>query len=908
MTTVIYPAGRGTRPGPWSRAGAVALRCCLALLLGAVPAAEARAASPFSFATVPGRLPKSVVPVDYTIAVTPDAVARTLKGHESVVLEFRESSSQIVFNSLNETLDDVRFDGQPVAQVVSKDDQQLTTVTLAAPASAGRHTLSFGYQGKIETIPQGLFAQPYVTPAGVRGLLLSTQFESTDARRMFPCWDEPAFRATFELTVTVPAEWAAVSNMPIAHREVQGKLATVRFERTPSMPSYLVHLTAGDLAAISGRSGQTRLGVWAVRGQEQYGAVALANAAQILADYNEYFDYPYPLEKLDSIAVPGGFTGAMEDWGAISYNDQVLLVTPSSTVDDLQNVYSYQAHEMAHQWHGDLVTMAWWDDVWLNESFASWRGAAQTDARHPDWHWWEGQDETKEDAMRADARVSSHAIEQPVTNELQAANVFDPDITYNKGQAVLRMLEAHLGADHFRDGVRRLMKAHAYSNASSEDLWSALGTASGRNVSVLARSWTEQPGFPVVSVTAHCDAQGLRTLTLSQRRFLLRGQDPAGTRWMVPLLIRAGTSGEPRAELLVHDGQSVAAGNCTEPLSVNADAVGYFRAEYDAATLAATTQAFAALPAGDRIALLDDQWALVEAGAQPLPSYLALAAALGTDLNERAWNQVAGALGTIEYAERGSPGHGAFVAYARSLVRPVFDRLGWEARAGEAPGVQRLRRTVIGSLGLWGDKEIIAGARQRFAKFLKDRHALRPDEQAVVMTIVARYADAATFARLHRVAKSAANETELRRYYTALMSVRDPALAASAATVALSAEIPPQADSLRLWLVLALSDEHQQLAWDLFVKHLDVLLAPHQPSGPLYVAQYGPGMFWSSVPLAQLEAWVKANVPAEMTADVARGMETARFRIEEKSALIAAADRYLAARSASTSGKLLAGL
>ena len=375
---------------------------------------------------------------------------------------------------------------------------------------------------------------------------------------------------------------------------------------------------------------------------------------------------------------------------------------------------------------------------------------------------------------------------------------------------------------------------------------------------------------------------------------------------MVPLQIRTGTSGEPRAELLVHDGQSVTAGKCSEPLSVNAGAVGYFRAEYDAATLASTTQAFSSLPASDRIALLDDQWALVESGAQSLPTYLALAATMGTDLNERAWNQIVGALGTIEYAERGSPGHDAFVAYARSLIRPVFDRLGWEGRAGEAPGVQRLRRTAIGSLGLWGDKEIIAGARQRFALFLKDRHALRPDQQAVVMTIVARYADAASFARLHAVAKSAANETELRRYYTALMSVRDPALAASAATIALSQEIPPQADSLRLWLVLALSDEHQQLAWDVFVKHLDVLLAPHQPSGPLYVAQYGPGMFWSSVPLEKLEAWVKANVPAEMTADVARGMETARFRIAEKSALVAAVDRYLAARAASSSPELLA--
>lgn len=899
----MFPARRAAERASWSGPALCLVLACMGAL-GCSGRAEA--ALPFSFATVPGRLPKSIVPLDYTIAIVPDARARTLRGHESVVIEFREPAAEVVLNSLNQQLSDVRLDGQPVASVVSSDEQQLTRIRLAAAATQGRHVLSFDYTGKIETIPQGLFAQPYVTPGGGKGLLLSTQFESTDARRMFPCWDEPAFRARFELTVTVPAAWTAISNMPIARRQASGKLATIRFERSPSMPSYLVHLTAGDLAAVTGRSGPTRLAVWAVRGQEKFGAVALANAGQILADYNDYFDFPYPLAKLDSIAVPGGFTGAMEDWGAISYNDQVLLVTPSSTIDDIQNVYSYQAHEMAHQWHGDLVTMAWWDDVWLNESFASWRGAAQTDARHPDWHWWEGQDEVKEQAMRADARVSSHAIELPVTNELEATNIFDPDITYNKGQAVLRMLEAHLGAERFRDGVRRLMKAHAYSNASSEDLWAALGAASGRDVSVIARSWTEQPGFPVVSVAAHCDAQGERTLTLSQRRFLLRGKDSAGTHWMVPLEIRSGADADSLPELLVRDGQTVAAGRCSEPLSVNADAVGYYRAEYDDATLATTTRAFATLPAGDRIALLDDQWALVEAGAAPLPTFLALAAGMGADLNERAWNQVLEALGTIEYAERGGPGHAAFLEYARSLVHPVYVRLGWDGKPGEAPGTGRLRRSVIDSLGLWGDKGVVTEARRRFALFLKDRGSLRPDEQAVVLTIVARYADAATFRQLHAVAKSAANETELRRYYTALMGVRDPALAQSAAAIALSDEIPPQADSLRLWLVLALSDAHQQLAWNTFVKHLDALLAPHQPYGPLYVARYGPGMFWSSVPLDQLEAWVKANVPAEMTADIARGMETARFKVAEKSALVSAADRFLAARAATSPNPLLA--
>jgi aminopeptidase N len=866
----------------------------LALLL-AVPVAEPVAAAvPFSFATVPGRLPKNILPVDYTIAIVPNAAARTLRGTESVTLYFKESGTRVVFNSLNETLDSVRFDGKPVLSVVSNDDQQLTTVTLPAPAAIGRHTLAFSYHGKIETIPQGLFAQPYVKPGGEPGLLLSTQFESTDARRMFPCWDEPAFRATFHLSATIPANWTAVSNMPIARRTPQGELVTVEFERSPRMPSYLVHLTAGDLASISGHSGQTQLAIWAVRGQEAYGAVALANAQQILADYNEYFALPYPLAKLDSIAVPGGFTGAMEDWGAISYNDQTLLVTPSSTADDLQNVFSIQAHEMAHQWHGDLVTMGWWDDIWLNESFASWRGASETDMRHPAWHWWEVQDETKESAMRSDARVNSHAVEQHVTDELQAVNVFDPEITYNKGQAVLRMLEAYLGPDTFRDGVRRLLKAHAYSNANSADLWNALGEASGHNVSEIAASWTEQPGFPVVSVDATCDTDGQRTITLSQRRFLLQGHDTANSRWIIPLQIRSGIKAVPQPLLMVRDGQSTPAGKCEEPLSVNAGAVGYFRVQYGDSLLPSITRQFAALPSGDRIAVLDDQWALVESGVQPLASYLALVTAVGDDLNERAWTQIADALGTIEYDERGTAGYAAFAAYARSALRPLYEKLGWQPKPGETPGVQRLRGTVIGDLGAWGDRAIIAEARRRFAEFVKDRSSMRPDEQAVVLSIVARDADAATFAQLHAVAKSAHDETELRRYYTALMQVRDPQLAETAVKIALSPEIPPQAESLRLWLVFALSEEHQQLAWKAYVEHLDALLAPHQPSGPLYIAQYSPEMFWRSVPLDELETWVKAHLPEEMAADVARGMETARFKVSEKALLVRAADHYVA--------------
>jgi aminopeptidase N len=849
--------------------------------------------APFSVDQVPGRLPKNVVPISYEIAIVPNSRALTLTGRESVLLEVRQATSTLQFNSLNETLHDVRLDGKPVKQVVSNDALQLTTVTLSEPTAIGAHTLSFAYAGKIETEPHGLFAQAYTGRGGAKGLLLSTQMEATDARRMFPCWDEPAFRATFDLTVTVPATWATVGNMPITRRVVRGKLATTTFARTPKMPSYLVEFTAGDLREISAGRDGVKFAVWAVRGSEKSGATALANAQTILADYDEYFGYKYPLPKLDSIAVPGGFQGAMENWGAITYNDQVLLLSSSSTVDNRQEVFSVQAHEMAHQWNGDLVTMGWWDDIWLNESFASWMAARETDLRNPDWKWWESQDGDKEGAMSADARANSHAIRQKVTDELQALNAFDPEITYSKGQAILRMLEAYLGPETFRNGIRAYMQEHALSNATTTDLWKALNTASGKDAGGIAADWTGQAGFPLVEVAARCDAAGARSLTLTQRRFLLRGVDNEHQHWRIPLQIRSGSDAPPLAWLFSGAQQTTEAGRCNEPLSVDAGALGFYRTRYDAATLALNTKNFPRLPDPDRIALLDDQWALVESGVDPLPTYLALAASMGPDLDSRAWTQIAEALRTIEFAERGSTGHESFSTYARSLLRPVFDRLGWESRPGETPDVRQLRLTVIRDLGSFGDQAIIGEARKRFAAFRSNHRALSPDDQVPVLTIVAQIADAATFESLHAVARGAKDETELRRYYGALVAVRDPELARQAAQIALSPEIPAQADAFRLQLIVALADRHQQLSWQLFRANHERLLKPLAMEAPLFVAQYLPATYWSGVPTSELDAWVRAQVPAEMASSVDRGMETVRFRVAEKSMLVQAADTYL---------------
>jgi aminopeptidase N len=861
--------------------------------LAVVLAATALADQPYNFDQTPGRLPKDIVPTDYDIALTPNLKTLELAGRESVRLTFRASTARIVFDSGDQTLHSVLFDGRPVAKVVTDSAQQLTTVTLAHAATPGPHALSFSYTGVVRKDARGLFLQSYTRAEGSGGQLLTSSFEPADARLMFPGWDEPAFRARFRLTVTIPSGWAAVSNMPQASRVEQGRTATLTFQRSPRMPTYLVHITAGEIARITSHSQSTELGVWAIRGQEQQGATALANARDILADYNEYFGFKFPLPKLDSIAIPGGFSGGMENWGAITYISSALLVTPAASLGERETVYSIQAHEMAHQWNGDLVTMAWWDNLWLNESFASFMSARETALRNPGWDWWDAQDGDKETAMNADASLLSHPIYQPVPDEAHANVASDNEITYSKGQAVLRMFESYLGPEHFRDGVRRLMKARAFSNATSADLWQALGTASGRDVSSLIAAWTDQAGFPLVSVTAECGPDQRRTARLTQERYLATGTDPSHPLWGIPLRIRSGTAGESRSEVLSAAELRIPAGRCGDPLSLNADGVGFYRVRYDAATHADNVRAFAQLPMADRIVQLDDQWSLAKSGRETLDSYLELAGAMGPALNARAWGQIAGVLRTLETYERGTPGHAAFTLYARSLLKPIADHLGWYPRPEESPAIQELRRTVLGSLGAWGDPAIVAEAKRRFAGFLANPKTVAADDQDLIFNIVADNADQATFEQLHGIAKSAKDPAQMRRAYGALALVTDPQLATQVAQLTLSTEIPPQEVTLPTQMLLSLAGRNPQIAWHAYRDAKQDLYRAFGTEGPVLLVQFTPQGFWRAAPLAEIEAWMRARTPHELSTQVDHAMERARLQLAERDALVPAADHYI---------------
>jgi aminopeptidase N len=866
----------------------LAIGACFVFVCAGPAAAEA----PFHFDTTPGRLPKTVIPTDYTVSIVPRIKAHTFTGSESVVLKVTKPTRTIVFNTLDMTISSARLDGKP-ARVRTNNTAQLSTVTLASPMAIGTHTLALVYAGKIQRSAEGLFYQPYRTPAGKTKEMLGTQMESTDARRMFPGWDEPAFRATFKLTVTLPADYAAVSNTPVESAVTKGALKTTTFVRTPKMASYLVVLCAGNLESISGSQDGVKISVWTTEGKKERGRYALESAKKILAYYDDYFGIKFPLPKLDLIAIPGGFGGAMENWGGITFNEQILLFDPSTAaIAQKEDVFSVEAHEMAHQWFGDLVTMAWWDNLWLNEGFASWMGTKSTDHFNPSWHAWQGALGEKSQAMDSDARVTTHPIQQKIDNETEAAAAFD-DITYLKGQSFLRMLESYIGEVPFRTGIRSYIAAHKYSSSTTADLWNALAASSGKPVAAIARAWTERPGFPLVTATATC-TNGVRSFALAQQRFLLSGTASAGAMWDIPVGIAPAPATGPYT-FMQSATTTVAPSACDVPISLNAQDIGFYRVQYDAATEATNLKNFSSFTVENRIGMLDDTWALVQAGRAQAPAYLKLAAAVGADADETEWNGITDALGAMDRLETGKPGDEAFLAYTRQLVRPVFMKLGWDTKLGDSESTQQLRQRIIGALGSAGDKTIIAEAQKRFTKFLANSKTLTPTQQSVIANIVGKYADQATFNQLHKLAKSAATIEERQRFYSAMAGAKDDALANQVLALTISGEFPPEIASNRVGIVQRVAGAgHAKRAWEFYKANRAALYSSLSVFEVVLGIAQAPEAFWNAAPTADLEAYVRKSVPAAAAPQVAKAIERVKFRKQLQARLVPQIDSYLA--------------
>jgi aminopeptidase N len=847
---------------------------------------------PFSFKATPGKLPKDVVPTDYAVRIAPDIDKLTFAGTETVKFDVRRRVRQLVLNALELKIEAASIDGKKLPGSAIKTDAQneLLTLALSSELPTGEHTLTLRFAGKINQQGQGLFYMRYQEEGtGARKIMLGSQFEATDARRFFPCWDEPVFRARFQLTAVVPENWLAVSNMPV---ESENKIAggkEVRFAATPPMSSYLNVFVAGELDFIESRSGPTQLRVIATKGKAEMGRYALEATAQILRYYNDYFGVPYPLPKLDQIALPGGFGGAMENWGGITYYESKLLFDPKkSSAETKQDIYEVLAHEMAHQWFGDLVTMAWWDNLWLNEGFASWMGSKCTAHFNPRWEVWLRREFprdpsrrvgiAKEVAMEGDARSTTHPIQQPVATEAEANSAFD-DITYKKGQSFLRMLESFLGEDVFREGIRRYMAAHLYSNTTTADLWKALSEASGKPVGEIATGWTEQPGFPVVKVKREQDGN----VSLTQDRFAVNFTNAPPLEWKIPLTY--AVIGETPATLLM-TGKIDSIHNISpdRALKLNVNGAGNYRAEYDEASWKLLLGVLKNLGVADRVNLLSDTWALVQANRVPVARYFELVEKLpaSTDLAER--EQIIHVLEFINQLLSGSLEQGKFQRYARSLLLPTFDAVGWEAKPDEQPATTNLRASLITALGNLDDPKMVASCRERFKAFLINSESLAPDLRPAVFSGVGRYADESTWNQLHQLGLKTTSIEEKQNYYDALANAIDPELVKKTLPIALTDELPT---SRAVFLVLRVAREsgHPDISWDFARANMKALLAK---SDALGANTYAPSLFtfFADDSRAQeLRTYAKNSLPAESASSVTKALDEIQFRSELKKRL-----------------------
>ncbi|MEA2988360.1 MAG: hypothetical protein QOG83_1071 [Alphaproteobacteria bacterium] len=832
--------------------------------------AGASAEPTFSFTATPGKLPKTVVPIHYALDLKPDLETLALTGSETIDIEVLEATDRLVLNAVNITITSASIEGiGPASDITVDAPAQTVALTFPGQAAAGRHKLQIAFSAQINRFGRGLFMVDYPTAEG-RKRMISSHLEPADARRIFPSWDEPAFKASFDLAVTVPENFLAVSNMPVAREAgVGGGLKRVWFARTPKMSSYLFVLAAGELERLSGEAEGVSIGVVATRGKSGNGRYALEQASNLLKYFNDYFGVKYPLPKLDLIAVPGGFGGAMENWGGITFFESRLLFdAATSSLDAQRGIFIILAHEMAHQWFGNLVTTAWWDNLWLNEGFASWMQLKAAEHLHPEWESWLNSSGAKQAAMAEDSRRTSHPVQQPVANETEAMAVFDI-ITYSKGQALIRMAESYLGADVFRAGIRLYMQRHAYSSATTADLWGALETASGKPVASVAAAYTEQAGVPLVVAEATCAGEEQR-ITLRQERFSVRDPDAARQRWRVPVVLGPLRAAQP-AEIVLLDGQAeIAAGRCGEPVKLNLGDVGYYRVRYDAASAAALARAIGTMTPADRINLLADSWALVESAQGSPQAFFELVDHIAHDDNRAIWEQVLRTFARINHLERGRPGRAPFRAYARAKLGPVFAGLGWQASAGEASSRTLLRARLLRALGDFGDEAVLAEAKRRFTAFLRDPPSLTPDLREAVTHLAGRTADRATYDMLLALGRKTTNTDERMRYYSALASARDPALARDTLAIALTDELPT---SMIPALIGWVAGAHRELAWDFVRENFAALTAKQSPSYRNTVASGLLGGFADPARAAELANFAPAHETSGSRITAARAQE-----------------------------------
>ena len=776
-------------------------------------------------------LPSNVRPAKYRLTLTPDLEGFTFAGRESVEIEVLAPTSSIVVNSAEIEIQSSRLtltDGSPAVPVSTDFDEEAETVTLEFERMlpTGPATLDLEFTGELNDKLRGFYRSSYLDESGDERYLATTQFEATDARRAFPCWDEPGVKATFQATLLVPSDLVAVSNMPVVSETQEGGRKRVEFAETPVMSTYLLAFVVGDLKSIEERaSSDTLMRVWTTAGKEEQGRFTLDVSLKLLDYFNDYFGIPYPLDKLDHLAIPDFAAGAMENWGAITYREVAVLIDPGqSSAQARQIVASIVSHEMAHMWFGDLVTMAWWNDLWLNESFASWMGDKAVDHLFPEWDMWTQfvSGDTNR-ALSLDGLKSSHPIEQEVKNPAEIGQLFDA-ISYSKGGSVLRMLERFLGEEPFRNGLRQYLTEHKYGNARTQDLWDALERASGEPVVAMMDSWVKQTGYPVVDVESEPSADGV-TIHASQSRFVYEHieapEETDETLWQVPMRARGPDEASISSTLM---GLPEASLDVAVPadawIKVNPEQTGFFRVNYSADGWARLIPAVQKqlLPPLDRLGLQNDAFAMSRAGFLPTTQFLGLAEAYVDETDATVWDDLSTNLGALDNLLSDEAFYDRYEAFGRRIFQLVGARVGWSAREGEGHLDALLRTTVLGALGGYGDEDTLRQAAELFTRYQEDSSAVNPDLRQVVLSLTAKRGDRATYDEMWELYGKSELEEEKVRFLAALSGFELTELLDETLDRSMSDEVRVH-DTIRVVAGVSMNRYGKDRAWEFLKSH-----------------------------------------------------------------------------------------
>ncbi|WP_242337309.1 MULTISPECIES: M1 family metallopeptidase [Anaeromyxobacter] len=738
------------------------------------------------------RLPPHLRPLRYEATLSVDLDGKRFSGSERIELSSSRGVDEIVLHAaeLDVTRAALHAGGRVlVASVTPAPASETVVLRFAEPVQGGPGTLELAWTGRMSPGLRGLYL---AAPA-----LCATQFEAADARRVFPSFDEPGFKATWRLTIEAPAGAVVLSNgAPEGEEVLPGGRRRVVFAETPPLPTYLVALVVGGVQSfpsVNVRGVPVR--TWASPEKLPLTGFGQAVAVEVLPRLEDYFGVPYAFGKVDQVGLPEFEAGAMENAGLITFREVALLLDPgTASLAQKKRVAEVVTHELAHQWFGNYVTMTWWDDLWLNEAFATWMAFKVVDQWNPAWRVWLEFDQGKAAAMHLDALRSTHPIHAEIRDVNAAGEAFDL-ITYEKGGAVLRMIEGYLGAERFRDGIRLYMRRHAKGNAVADDLWGALAEASREPVVELANAWIGQPGFPLV----HVRREG-RVLTLEQRRFFSEGSAAGGedTVWPVPLVLRHGDGDrvteqrvllrERRAEV------ELAGADAPAFVCANAGATGFYRVAYDAAGLEALGQNLAGLAPAERIQLVSDEWALVRSGEREIGAFLDLVTRFGGEEDHAVLDELVARLSAIEYRLLGDGDRLRFAALVVTLFGPRLAACGWGAAPSEGDEVRLRRAAAVRALGLVARSAgVTHEAAARLDRWIGgDRGALEPNLHDAAVAMAARGGDLARFEAFRGLFAKETDPAFRRRWLLALASFEEPALAARGVDLVFTDEVPLQ--------------------------------------------------------------------------------------------------------------------